>query len=106
MPIYDYVCTVCGTRVEVIHGVHEAGPALCLECGGAMRKALSPPAIVFRGSGWAKKDARAGSSGSARGSNRSDEQAADKAADKPADAKKHSGAPADKPSPAKTKHDD
>jgi hypothetical protein len=25
-----------------------------------MRKALSPPAIVFKGSGWAKVDARAG----------------------------------------------
>jgi putative FmdB family regulatory protein len=58
MPIYDYVCSACGTSVEVMHGVNEAGPAVCIECGGAMRKAMSPPAIVFKGSGWAKKDAR------------------------------------------------
>jgi len=88
MPIYDYVCTACGTRVEVIHGVHAAGPAVCTACGGPMRKALSSPAIVFKGSGWAKKDARAGSSGSARGSKKSDDGGADKPADsKPADGK-------------------
>lgn len=64
MPLYDYVCTQCGTRSEVMHGVNEAGPTVCTICGGAVRKALSPPAIVFKGSGWAKKDARAKSSGS------------------------------------------
>lgn len=59
MPIYDYVCTACGTRTEVLHGVNESGPTVCTSCGGALRKALSLPAIVFKGSGWAKKDARA-----------------------------------------------
>jgi putative FmdB family regulatory protein len=58
MPFYEYVCTVCATRVEVLHGVNDAGPVACAECGGALRRALSPPAIVFKGSGWAKKDAR------------------------------------------------
>lgn len=58
MPIYDYVCSSCRHRVEVIHGIHEAGPKYCPNCGaeGAMRKALVPPAIHFKGSGWAKKD--------------------------------------------------
>ena len=58
MPIYEYACTSCGRRVEVVHAVTAAGPTSCEVCGGAMRKLLSPPAIVFRGSGWAKKDAR------------------------------------------------
>jgi putative FmdB family regulatory protein len=58
MPVYDYVCIACATRIEVMHGVNEAGPAVCMACGGALRKAMSSPAIVFRGSGWAKKDAR------------------------------------------------
>ena len=58
MPIYDYVCTGCATRIEVMHGVNEAGPQVCTVCGATLRKALSPPAIVFKGSGWAKKDAR------------------------------------------------
>jgi len=58
MPVYEYVCVACGSAVEVIHGINVAGPTVCIVCGGRMRKALSAPAIVFRGSGWAKKDAR------------------------------------------------
>ena len=73
MPLYDYVCTACGTRAEVMHGVHEAGPTICSACGGPMRKALSTPAIVFKGSGWAKKDARPKRSGSSGASDRSED---------------------------------
>jgi putative FmdB family regulatory protein len=58
MPFYDYRCTECAREVEVMHGIHDKGPATCQHCGAAMRKALSPPAIHFKGSGWAKKDAR------------------------------------------------
>lgn len=72
MPHYDYVCTVCGTLAEVMHGVHEAGPTACAACGGPMRKALSAPAIVFKGSGWAKKDARPKQSGSSSASDKSE----------------------------------
>lgn len=59
MPVYDYRCSACGHEVEVTHGIHDAGPSACQSCGGPMRKALSTPAIHFKGSGWAKKDARA-----------------------------------------------
>ena len=58
MPLYDYECRNCGHIVEVIHGVNDPGPQACTVCGGQMRKLMSTPAIVFRGSGWAKKDAR------------------------------------------------
>ncbi len=61
MPVYDYACTQCGRTVEVTHGVHAHGPSVCEVCGGQMRKLLSTPAIVFKGSGWAKKDAQAAS---------------------------------------------
>ena len=56
MPLYDYECRNCGHRVEVLHGVNATGPQACEQCGGPMRKLLTPPAIVFKGSGWAKKD--------------------------------------------------
>lgn len=56
MPLYDYVCQNCGHIIEVMHGVNDPGPARCERCGGEMRKLLSTPAIVFKGSGWAKKD--------------------------------------------------
>jgi putative FmdB family regulatory protein len=62
MPTYDYRCAACGHEVEVVHGIHDSGPSTCTVCGGQMRKALSPPAIHFRGGGWAKKDARAATS--------------------------------------------
>jgi putative FmdB family regulatory protein len=58
MPTYDYGCTNCGHVVEVVHGVNEPGPTVCPECGGLLRKRMSAPAIHFRGTGWAKKDAR------------------------------------------------
>lgn len=61
MPLYDYQCQNCGHTLEVMHGVNDSGPPTCERCGGQMRKLLSPPAIVFKGSGWAKKDARSSS---------------------------------------------
>jgi putative FmdB family regulatory protein len=73
VPIYDYVCQSCGTRTEVIHGVHLAGPEICERCGGRLRRAVSVPAIHFKGSGWAKMDARSG----ARKGQTDDKSAAD-----------------------------
>src|SRR5437868_957714 len=58
MPLYDYQCENCGHTLEVMHGVNDSGPQRCDRCGGSMRKLMSTPAIVFKGSGWAKKDAR------------------------------------------------
>ena len=60
MPIYEYVCSACGHRADILHGLHDAGPHFCPDCGaeGSMRKAFAPPAIHFKGSGWAKRDRR------------------------------------------------
>jgi putative FmdB family regulatory protein len=58
MPIYEYRCIACGRDIEVIHGIHAEGPSNCDVCGAPMRKLVSTSAIVFRGGGWAKKDAR------------------------------------------------
>ncbi len=62
MPSYDYVCTVCGHRMEVVHGIHGQGPEACPVCGGVMRKAFVVPTVHFKGSGWAKKDRGAAAS--------------------------------------------
>jgi putative FmdB family regulatory protein len=60
VPLYDYDCTECGRRVEVIHGVHSPGPTHCPNCGGGpLRKAITAPAVHFKGSGWAKKERHA-----------------------------------------------
>ncbi len=58
MPIYDYLCSNCGERTEVIHAISAPGPLFCPACGadGSMRKAFVAPTVHFKGSGWAKKD--------------------------------------------------
>ncbi|MEA2026991.1 MAG: zinc ribbon domain-containing protein [Chloroflexota bacterium] len=66
MPLYDYRCAECDRVVEVMHSIHGSGPETCETCGGAMRKLLSTPAIHFKGSGWAKKDAAAASAKKAK----------------------------------------
>ncbi len=87
MPTYDYVCASCGHEMEVIHSVHGHGPAACPVCGGQMRKAYRPPAVVFKGTGWARKE-RSGASrpkGEAKESKDSkDAGSADPKAGKPA----------------------
>jgi putative FmdB family regulatory protein len=92
MPIYDYVCQSCGLSTEVIHGVHDAGPSACERCAGPMRKALSTPAIVFRGSGWAKKDARSASQ--PRDGSSDDRPTSDPKSDKKSEPKTKPDAPA------------
>lgn len=60
MPAYDYDCAACGRRFEVVHGLDAVRPTTCPLCGkGPIRKAISAPAIHYRGSGWAKKERRA-----------------------------------------------
>jgi putative FmdB family regulatory protein len=82
MPIYDYRCKECGHEVEVRHGIDASGPETCAVCGGAMRKALTAPAIHFKGSGWAKKDAKAASNAKASSTAKGDAAAGnDKASD-------------------------
>ena len=63
MPVYEYYCSACGHRIDILHGLNESGPNFCPACGAerTMRKAFAPPAIVFKGSGWAKKERHAAS---------------------------------------------
>jgi putative FmdB family regulatory protein len=68
MPIYEYRCSACGHRTEILHGINEDGPRFCPACGaeGKLRKAITAPSIVFKGSGWAKKDRRPAPAGSSK----------------------------------------
>jgi putative FmdB family regulatory protein len=70
VPTYDYVCTACGYEVEVVHSVHGHGPSACTKCGGAMKRSFTPPAVHYKGSGWARKEKGSGrpSAGKAKSS--------------------------------------
>jgi len=62
VPLYDYACAACGARFEVSHGITASGPTACPTCGGGpVKKAFAPPAILFKGAGWAKVDRRTAS---------------------------------------------
>ena len=58
MPVYDYLCTACDHRADILHGINDPGPNFCPSCGseGTMRKQFAAPAVHFKGTGWAKKD--------------------------------------------------
>ena len=62
MPLYEYQCDACGRRFERIQKFSDPPVTECPECGGAVRKLLSSPAIQFKGSGFYITDyARSGS---------------------------------------------
>lgn len=65
MPLYEYRCTSCGERLEVIQRVDAPAPGPCPSCGGSLEKLVSAPAIRFKGSGFYVNDY--GRSGSGNG---------------------------------------
>jgi putative FmdB family regulatory protein len=58
MPTYEYACTECGDRTEVVQSISDAPPTTCTVCGGPLRKVFSPVGIVFKGSGFYRTDSR------------------------------------------------
>jgi len=52
MPLYEYECTVCGHRFEVIQTFAAAPIATCPNCSGPVEKLASAPAVHFKGTGW------------------------------------------------------
>src|SRR5262245_43627245 len=79
MPIYEYVCGKCGKKTEVIQRVGEAPLRVCPHCSGRLKKAISAPAIQFKGSGWYVTDyARAKQETGGRKSSESSSEAGEK----------------------------
>lgn len=61
MPTYEYACTDCGDKSEVVQRFSDDPLTVCTECGGKLRKVFSPVGIVFKGSGFYRNDSRNGS---------------------------------------------
>jgi putative FmdB family regulatory protein len=57
MPLYEYRCTTCGHRLEVIQRMGEGPPGPCPECGGELVRAYGRVAVRFSGWGFSKNDA-------------------------------------------------
>ena len=60
MPTYEYACTECGERLEVVQRFSDDPLTVCSDCGGKLRKVFSPVGIVFKGSGFYRTDSRSG----------------------------------------------
>ena len=64
MPIYEYDCQKCHKRTEVIQAYSDPALKICPHCGGKkLKKAISAPAIQFKGSGFYVTDYGKGDSG-------------------------------------------
>ena len=100
MPTYEYVCTECGTPLEVVQSIHEPSLTQCPACQGRLRKVFGNVGVVFKGSGFYRTDSRGKKSAGAGGKapDRSDQPAAASdakpTAAKSADAKPAESAPA------------
>jgi putative FmdB family regulatory protein len=58
MPTYEYVCSSCGTHIEVYQRFSDEPLSECGVCGGQLRKVFHPAGILFKGSGFYKTDSR------------------------------------------------
>ena len=52
MPIYEYQCESCGYQFEVKQSIKDAPLSTCERCGKSLRRLISSPGIMFKGSGW------------------------------------------------------
>jgi putative FmdB family regulatory protein len=58
VPTYQYACTDCGDKSEVVQRFTDEPLTVCSVCGGKLRKVFSPVGIVFKGSGFYRTDSR------------------------------------------------
>lgn len=63
MPTYAYRCTACDHAFDVQQSFTDDALTVCPECEGRLRKVFSAAAVVFKGSGFYRNDARSGSTG-------------------------------------------
>ncbi|MBV1775940.1 zinc ribbon domain-containing protein [Burkholderiaceae bacterium DAT-1] len=65
MPIFDYQCSACGHRDEVLQKLSDAPLSVCPACGkDAYAKCLSAAGFQLKGSGWYATDFKGGSTAS------------------------------------------
>lgn len=72
MPRYVYECFECGHTVEKLEGWSAPAQQPCSECDATLQRIPSPPAIVFKGSGWYSTDSKKSSWKSRRDEDRAE----------------------------------
>ena len=57
MPVYEYECSSCGGRFELMQKFSDPAPTVCQLCKAeGVRKMLSPTSFVLKGGGWYATD--------------------------------------------------
>src|SRR5882724_2640797 len=107
MPIYEYQCTKCNERTEVIQKFTDPPYAACAKCGGEVRKLMSAPAIQFKGSGFYKTDyASASSKADAKSEGKSESSSDSKPSESKSESKTESKTETKSPAKAESKSSD
>ena len=52
MPLYEYQCETCHHQFEVRQKISDPLIDKCIQCGHGVRKLISAPGIMFKGTGW------------------------------------------------------
>lgn len=52
MPTYEYECETCHHQFEVRQKFSDPPVETCGKCGNGVRKLISAPGIMFKGTGW------------------------------------------------------
>jgi putative FmdB family regulatory protein len=52
VPIYEYACETCKHQFELIQKFSDTPITECPLCKGPVRKLISSPGIMFKGTGW------------------------------------------------------
>lgn len=52
MPIYEYKCTKCNKKFEVMQKISANPLTVCGSCGGELKKLITNTSFVLKGTGW------------------------------------------------------
>ena len=73
MPIYEYKCTSCGHKKEVLQKLSDVPLKECPACGkSALSKLISAAGFQLKGSGWYATDFKGGSKSAKPGNEKDD----------------------------------
>ncbi len=73
MPTYEYECSTCRHRFEIVQKITEPPLTTCPKCGAEkIKRLVSAPAFHLKGSGWYKTDYSSSKRGDAGESKKGD----------------------------------
>ncbi len=56
MPIYEYQCTKCGRKVEMMQKITDESLQTCPSCKGRLKRLISLTSFHLKGNGWYATD--------------------------------------------------